>query len=87
MSCTAQKEYEELDRLHYEGVQSVERTCRKLRAGQVAFSPSLKVCMATIKAWSLLLKRAQGRKVSSRYLDRTLKKAGLGTQEKTMGEI
>jgi hypothetical protein len=42
--------------------------------------------MSQIKAWSLLLKKAQGEKISSRYLDRTLRKAGLSTREKIMGQ-
>jgi hypothetical protein len=46
--------FEELDRLRCEGVERAEKKCRKLKAGQVAFSPSLKICMNQIKAWSLL---------------------------------
>jgi hypothetical protein len=38
-----------------------------------------------IKAWNLLLKKARGGRVSSRYLDRTLKKAQLPSAEKVMG--
>jgi hypothetical protein len=61
-----------------------EKKCRKLRTGRVAFSPTLKLYMSQIKAWTLLQKRSSGGKESSRYLDRTLKKAGLSTQEKAM---
>jgi hypothetical protein len=34
--------YEELDDVRCKAVATAERTCRKLRAGQVAFSPTIK---------------------------------------------
>lgn len=85
MTQKEEQDFEELDRLRCEGVQQAEHHCRKLKAGQVAFSPPLKLCMNQIKAWSLLQKRSKGGRVSSRYLDRVLKKAGITTQEKIMG--
>jgi hypothetical protein len=41
--------------------------------------------MNQIKAWTLLKRKAEGRKVSSRVLSRVLKKAQLCTEERTMG--
>lgn len=41
--------------------------------------------MLRIKAWSLLLKRANGGRVSSHYLSRTLTKANLSHEEIKMG--
>jgi hypothetical protein len=80
-----QEMYEMLDTLWYEAVEQVERKCRKLRMGQVAFSPNIQLYMQQITAWSLLEKRAKGKKVSSRYLARSLKKAELPTLSRGMG--
>jgi hypothetical protein len=85
LSEEQQKIFEELDNLCCAAVEKAERQCRKCHMGQVAFSPTIKLCMLLIKAWSLLLKRAKGGKVSSRFLDRTLAKARLSSKEKTMG--
>ncbi len=51
--------YEEIDSLRCEGVQYAEKKCRKLRKGQVAFSPEIQIAHRRIKAWSLLLKKGQ----------------------------
>ncbi len=67
------KVYEDLDILRCQSVAKAERSCRKLKVGQVAFSPEVKLLMDQIKAYSLLKERAEGRKVSSHYLDRSLK--------------
>jgi hypothetical protein len=80
-----QELYEELDSLRCKIVQEAEKKCHKQKAGQVAFSPTLQLMMSQKKAWSLLLKKAQGKKISSIYLDKTLQKAGLSTREKNMG--
>jgi len=80
-----QKDYEELDKIRCKAVAEAERKCRKLRMGNVPFSPTIKLRMNHIKAWTLLLKRATGHRVSSRYLGRVLKKAQFENKEKTMG--
>jgi len=69
--------YEELDLLRCETTSFAERHCRKLRTGQVAFSPELNLCRLKIIALSLLISKAKKRKVSSRLISRTLKKANL----------
>jgi hypothetical protein len=61
-----------------------ERKCRKLRMGQVGFSPIIQLAMRQIRAWSLLLKKKKGMKISSRMLQRSLKKAGIDSQNRTM---
>ncbi len=76
--------YEEIDELRCKGVQLAERKCRKLRMGQVAYSPQLRLASRTIKAWSLIEKKAKGMKVSSRLLNRTLKKSGLPTSTRSL---
>ena len=49
-----------------------ERRCRKLKMGQVAFSPEIAKARILIQAWLLLDKRAKGLTVSSRLLQRTM---------------
>jgi hypothetical protein len=72
-----QAEYELLDELRCQVTSAAEHKCRKLRKGNVAFSPELNAARIVIKAWSLLLQKAKGSKVSSRLISRTLKKANL----------
>ena len=69
------QEYEALDTLRCEAAEFAERHCRKLRTGQVAFSPELNSCRLRIQAWLLLITPAKNQKVSSRLLKRTLAKA------------
>ncbi len=69
--------YEELDLLRCETTSFAERHCRKLRTGQVAFSPELNLSRLKISALSLLISKAKKRKGSSRLISRTLKKANL----------
>jgi hypothetical protein len=69
--------YKTLDAIRCEITSSSEKKCRKLRTGQVAFSPALQNSMKTIRAWSLLIKKHKGEKVSSRLLARTLNQSGI----------
>ena len=75
-----QQEYEELDALHCQFTEEAERKCRKLCKGQVAFSPDLQNASRVIKVFTLLLKKKQGRKVSSRLIARSLKKTDLSSE-------
>jgi hypothetical protein len=54
--------------------------------GQVAFSPTIQLWRRIIDAWSLLIKKAKGGKVSSRRLLRSLKKARISVDNRTMGQ-
>jgi hypothetical protein len=54
--------------------------------GQVAFPPEPNQCRRIIHAWSLLLRKAKGGKVSSRLLQRTLNKAELSASCRTLSE-
>jgi hypothetical protein len=69
-------EYESLDKIRCETVAFAERHCRKLRRGQVAFSPELNDSRLRIKAWILLIK-SKKYKVSSRLIKRTLRNANI----------
>jgi len=51
--------------------------CRKLRMGEVAWSPVLADCWSKIDAWGALVKVCSGKMISSRLLQRLLKKANM----------
>jgi len=70
-------EYERIDELRCQITAKGELKCRKLRKGNMAFSPTLNNARLVIKAWSLRMQRANGHKVSSRLIARTLKKDSL----------
>jgi hypothetical protein len=76
-SMSLQYEYETLDQIRCEISAHAERRCRKLRMGQVAFSPPVQKAHRSIKAWSVILKKSKGMKVSSRLLQRSMRKANL----------
>jgi hypothetical protein len=86
LSTEAITEYEEIDKLRCTAVNIAVRKCRKLRMGQVDFSPTIQLLMRKINAWQLLYKRAKGKKVSSRLLSRSLRKAKVDTSNKIMGK-
>jgi len=50
--------YEEIDAERCMGVELAEKKCRKLRMGNVSFSPEIQQASRTIRAWDLLEKRA-----------------------------
>jgi hypothetical protein len=54
-----------------------EKRCRKIRAGQVPFSPRVNTAGAGVRFLSKALDRKKGRKVSSRYFQRLQRKANL----------
>jgi hypothetical protein len=70
-------EYNALDDLRLKAIKKADRKCRHLRMGQVPYSPQLVMAWNKLKAWQLLLKKRKGRRVNSRYLQRSLKKAGI----------
>jgi hypothetical protein len=76
------KEYETIDSIRRKHVNSAEKKCRKLRKGNIPYSPVIQQARNKIEGWSLLLKSKKGLKVSSRKLSRTLKKAGILTMAK-----
>ena len=76
-----QKMYEWIDQMKMIGIQYAEKQCRKLRMGDVAFSPDVMRWWKTIEAWKLLRKKAQGGRVSSRKIDRTLAKTEIDETE------
>jgi hypothetical protein len=77
LSQTLQLEYERIDSIRCQITAAAEKKCRKLKAGQVSFSPEIQQAHRSMKAWNLLQKRAAGRKISSRLLSRSLNKVGI----------
>lgn len=80
------QEYEELDRLRCLATAFAESKCRKLRTGQVAFSPELNAVRLKIKVWLLLVSKAKGRKVSSWLISRSIRKANMNQEVKLFSE-
>jgi len=78
--------YEELDAIRCEATTFAEKRCRKLRLGQVAFSPELNMSRLKIQAWLLLIAKTKKRKVSSRFLKRSIKKANLQLEARSLPE-
>ena len=72
-----QQMYEWIDQMKMIGIRYAEKQCRKLRMGDVAFSPEVLRWWKTIEAWKLLRKKAKGGRVSSRKLKRTIAKTDI----------
>ena len=67
-------EYERIDTYVTESCLAAEKRCRKVRAGNVPFSPLVDKAAKTIYLWNLLLSKRRGTKVSSSLIRRTSKK-------------
>ena len=80
LTLPQQKELETIDRLRTAAMLEAERTCRKLRMGQVPYSPLLIQHALALSFWKLLLKQKHGGKVSSRLLKRKREQAALPPQ-------
>ena len=71
-----QRQYEELDELRTWAANEAEKSCRKLKMGQVKWCPKLQKAMDRIRYFSLSKRRLLGRKVSACILFRLSKKTG-----------
>ena len=69
-----QVEYEKIDQFVTECCLTAEKKCRKMRAGQVPFSPLVDTAAKTIYLWNLVLNKMRGTKVSSSLIHRLSKK-------------
>jgi hypothetical protein len=78
--------YEDRDLIRCQATAFAESKCRKLRTGQVAFSPELNEARIKIIAWLLLVSKAKGRKTSSRMISRALKCATIPTEARGYDE-
>ena len=69
-----QQEYERIDRLRVRSLLLAEKNCRKLRTGNIEFSPTIQHQRNLIRFWKLLSKRKRGHKIDTKYLTRWEKK-------------
>ena len=77
LSAEHAAEWEYLDSMCTTGMLTAERNCRKLRMGEISWSPQYQMVRAKLHAWNLLRKKAKGGKVYTRMLIRKLKQADL----------
>ncbi len=76
-------EYEKIDKLRRQHIKMTENRCRKFRRGNVPYSTTIQEACNKIEAWSLLLRHKKGLRISSRKLERTMKKAGIPLSRKS----
>ena len=69
------QEADAIDYLKTKAMKKAEKTCRKLRMGQVDFSLATEGPRRRISFWALALKRKQNKRVSSRLWHRKKRKA------------
>ena len=82
-----QKEYEQIDKLKTDAMREAEKHCRKLKMGEVCWSPKIQLVRDKIRYYSLSKRRYLGRKVSARILLRLSKKTGCNATNLTDTEI
>jgi hypothetical protein len=66
------EEYNLFDAIRTKGILFADKKCRKLRMGQVPFSPQLVFLWQKIKAWQLVLRKCRVAKIDSKYMKRVL---------------
>jgi hypothetical protein len=71
------KLFDELDDIRTKAILHANQRCRKLKMGQVPFSPRLVIHWNKILAWKLVLRHRRGSRIDSKYLQRTLRKANI----------
>jgi hypothetical protein len=77
LSAEDAAEWEYLDSMCTTGMLTAESKCRKLRMGEIPWSPEYQLIRDKLHAWNLLRERAKGGNVSTRMLLRQLKAAKL----------
>jgi len=77
MAEELQLQYEKIDNLRCEGIKTAEKSCRKLRMGEVPWFPEFQKATDKIRLWQGLLKQAQGKKISIKYNLRLQAKVGI----------
>ena len=76
---THRLEAEAIASLREQGIQYADKQCRRLFQGLVPFSPEVNNLMLQVRFWKLALDKKLGRKISSRLLVRTMRKAKIST--------
>ena len=70
-------EWESIDQIRMDYIAQADRHCRKLKMGNVDWSPAVAKTMKTILAWSLLRRRLTTARVNGRYVRRILHQVGI----------
>jgi hypothetical protein len=70
-------EFENISSLRAQGMAYATHNCRKLNMGEVDFNPEINTLRKNILAWNLQVRKLQGCRVGSRYLQRTISAADL----------
>ena len=83
-----EKEYNRINDKQYELRKKIEAKIRKIRNGEVPWSPKLQKFRTAIEIWTLLLKKRKGTKISQRKLRRKLHGSDItGAFTKTIPEL
>jgi hypothetical protein len=77
LTTEQQHQYELLDSQIVQGMKEADRRCRKLKMGQVQWTPEVSETNEVINSIRLILKKKKGGKVKMSLIKRTLKKAKL----------
>jgi hypothetical protein len=69
--------YNEMDAVRCLGMKYAERNCRKLRCGQVDWTPEWQQNTMALSFWNLCLRKSDGHKIKSKTLKQAASAAGL----------
>ena len=81
------KEYETIDKIKVLAMKIAEKECRKLKMGEVAWTPEIQKYRRRIEYLTLSLRRKKGRKVHAITLIRTSKKASMQVENNSIKQI
>ena len=87
MTLAQIKEFEDIDQLRIESMKEAEKHCRKLKMGEISWSPKLQAVRNKIMYLSLSRRRKLNRKVSANNLQRLSKKTDVNASELTVKEM
>ena len=77
ITTDAQRLLEEIDRIRTEGMLAAEKRCRKLRMGNIDFSPEMSKLKQSWGVLSLIIKKKMGGRVNSRTITRRAKRCNI----------
>ena len=60
-----QQQAETIARLRNEGIKHADKKCRRLFRGETAFTPQLRQLVATLRLWKFIVRKKNGKKISS----------------------
>ena len=63
-----------IDKVLGEGMIAAEKKCRKLKAGEVPFSPEIATAGDHIKLWGLVIRHKKGKNINTRHIRRVANK-------------